>query len=214
MTSANEEIAEQQASITSLLLHHVHAPLAGGQFLRGVLPVPPSAEAVRIVTGPANTHNPGGLTAYEMPLRRGGGLLTAYDITGILRALLAETYSSPSRRIGAVMGMKLVHVELRTVTPTAATSDDDALRILRTLTFPNTEKRPTTRLRGFLFTARDRLRLYLDISNSPDVIAADVRMSGAVTALVTALPTLIREDERKKDSSDPHCSSQIDLTRW
>lgn len=208
----NEEIAEQQAGITGLLLHHVHAPFVGSWFVRGVLPVPSPAEAVRIVTGPAEAHSPTELTAYEVGLRRGDTVVTVYEFPGILRALLAGNYSS-IRAASSVMGMRLVHVEA--VSPAAPHVDDNALRILRTLTSPVTGERSTTRLRGFLFTARDRLRLYFDVHDSPEVVAADVKTSGAVTALVTALPVLIRENERKStDSSDPHCSSKMDLTAW
>ncbi|MFH8515687.1 hypothetical protein ACH4CE_11330 [Streptomyces gelaticus] len=47
------------------------------------------------------------------------------------------------------------------------------------------------------------------------MIAADVRPSGAVTALLAALPSLITEEERMVvDSSDPHCSCVVDLTYW
>ncbi|MEV0485285.1 hypothetical protein AB0I69_32310 [Streptomyces sp. NPDC050508] len=48
MTSLDEEAIEHYAHLTRLLLDHVHAPLTGGIFLRGVLPTP---DAVRMVTG-------------------------------------------------------------------------------------------------------------------------------------------------------------------
>ncbi|MET9292774.1 hypothetical protein [Streptomyces sp. NPDC003077] len=211
----DEEIAEQQADITRLLLHHIHAPLAGDQHIRGVLPVSPAAGAIRIVTGPVGACAPEELIAYEIPLRGDSDLLTAYDITGILRTLLTGTHFYPSSRIGTVMGMKLVHVELADVAPTASTAEDKALQILRTIAYPFVPERPSTRLRGFLFTGEDRLRLYLDTDDAPDTTAADVRTSGAVTALLAALPSLITEDERKaEDASDPHCSRTVDLTDW
>ncbi|MGW6634081.1 hypothetical protein [Streptomyces cyaneofuscatus] len=59
---------------------------------------------------------------------------------------------------------------------------------------PWTEEQPEPRLRGFLQRAPDRLRLYLDRGEDPDVVAAaDVRTSGALTALLAALPSLIEE---------------------
>ncbi len=99
-------------------------------------------------------------------------------------------------------------------------ADDNGLTILRSLTHPWTEEQPDPRLRGFLFLDRDRLRLYLDTEDLPGVIAADVRPSGALTALLAALPSLITEEERMTvermtvDGTDPHCSCVVDLTRW
>ncbi|WP_158080300.1 hypothetical protein [Streptomyces sparsogenes] len=47
------------------------------------------------------------------------------------------------------------------------------------------------------------------------MIAADVRPSGAITALLAALPSLITEEERMTtDATDPHCSCVMDLTHW
>ncbi|MFI6093137.1 hypothetical protein [Streptomyces sp. NPDC051218] len=217
----DEEIAEQQADITRLLLHHVQATYAGNMHIRGVLPVPAPAEAVRVVTGCANISAPGRLMAYEMPLRAGDHLLTAYDITGILRTLTAGTAGTagthlyPSDRISSVMGMTLVQVAPADAEVATLTGEDNALTILRTIADPFTEELLDPRLRGFLFLDQDRLRLYLDTHDATGVIAADVRPSGAVTALLAALPTLITEEERRvEDSTDPHCSYVVDLTSW
>lgn len=210
----HEEIAEQQADITRLLLHHIQVPLTGTQYIRGVLPAPAPAEAIRIVTGAADAYAPEHLTAYEIPLRA-DDVLTAYDITGILRTLHTGTHIYPSDCIGTVMGMTLVHVDPATVEAAASTPDDNALAILRSFAQPFTEEQPDPRLRGFLFLDPDRLRLYLDTQDAPGVIAADVRPGGAVTALVAALPSLIAEEGRMMvDGTDPHCSRVVDLTDW
>ncbi|CAL9291627.1 hypothetical protein SUDANB25_01932 [Streptomyces sp. SudanB25_2051] len=213
--SVDEEIAEQQADITGLLLHHVQAPLVGASHIRGVLPVPAPAEAVRVVTGEADAYAPDRLTAYEVPLRVNGDTLTAYDIIGILRTLHTGPHVHPGVRVGSVMGVPLVQVDPAAVEAAPPTGEDNALTILRTLTRPFTEERPDPRLRGFLFLERDRLRLYVDGRVTPWVIAADVRPSGAVTALLAALPSLITEEERRTPrGADPHCSSVVDLTGW
>ncbi|MFI1829599.1 hypothetical protein ACH41E_24615 [Streptomyces sp. NPDC020412] len=61
----------------------------------------------------------------------------------------------------------------------------------------------------------DRLRLYLDTDTAPDVFAVDVRPSGALTALVAALPSLVTEQERfEADRTDPHVTQAVDLTYW
>ncbi|MFK4183721.1 hypothetical protein ACI2L4_06835 [Streptomyces sparsogenes] len=211
----HEEIAEQQADVTRLLLHHVQAPLAGAPYIRGILPVPAPAEAVRVVTGAEASDTPEQLTAYEVPLHADSDLLTAYGIVGILRTLLTRTRIYSSDSISTVMGMTLVSVDPTSVDPAACTPDDNALTILRCIAHPFTEERPDPRLRGFLFLDQDRLRLYLDTEDIPGVIGADVRPSGAVTALLAALPSLITEEERMTaDATDPHCSCLVDLTHW
>lgn len=181
----HEEIAEQQADITRLLLHHIQASLAGAQYIRGILPAPVPAEAARVVTGAEAAYTPDQLTSYEIPLRSDGDLLTA---DGILRTLHTRTRVYSSDSISTVMGMTLVSVDPTSVDPAASTPDDNALTILRCIAHPFTEERPDPRLRGFLFLDPDRLRLYLDTEHTPGVIAADVRPSGAITALLAALP--------------------------
>ncbi|MFF8387358.1 hypothetical protein ACF053_27460 [Streptomyces kanasensis] len=212
----HEEIAEQQADITCLLLHHIQAPLPGDQYIRGVLPALESVKAIRIATGPEDAYTPDRLVAYEIPLRTDGDFITSYEIISILRALLhSGTRIYPSDRVGTVMGMTLVHVDPTTVEMAPSTPDDNALTILRSITQPFTEDQPDPRLRGFFFLDQDRLRLYLDTQDATGVIAADVRPSGAITALLAALPSLIAEEERMRvDSADPHCTRVIDLTDW
>lgn len=60
------------------------------------------------------------------------------------------------------------------------------------------------------------MRLYVDHEEDTDVVAADVRLSGAPTALLAALPPLVEERERTMldDTGDPHCSRLTDLTDW
>ncbi|AGP51808.1 hypothetical protein [Streptomyces rapamycinicus] len=60
------------------------------------------------------------------------------------------------------------------------------------------------------------MRLYVDHEEDTNVVAADVRPSNALTALLAALPSLIVEVERTVpgDIDDPHCSRLIDLTDW
>ncbi|GLF97222.1 hypothetical protein [Streptomyces yaizuensis] len=213
-----EESAEQQAEITSLLLYYIQAPFVGVSCVRGVLPSPVAADSVRIVTGEANAYaftHPGDLRVYEIPLHVNGELLTGYGVVEILRALHTGTHIVPSVRLGRVMGMPLIQVDAAAARARAAESDDRALVILRTLVHPVTEAEPDPRLLGFLCQEPDRLRLYLDTEESPVVLAADVRPSGALTALLAALPSLITEEERMTASEmDPHAAHEIDLTYW
>lgn len=209
------EIAEQQADITRMLLHHIHAPVTGTRFVRGVLPAPESAAAVRLVVGPVTAYPPDELIVYEFPLAFDDDTLNAYDVIGMLRTLSTGTHVHSGSRIGTVMGMTLVHVDPAGVEFAAETPEDNALRVLRTLAHHFIEEPPHPVLRGFLFLDRDRLRLYLDPDEVPGVIAADISLSGALTALISALPSLITEEERMVAApDDPHCARLMDLTYW
>ncbi|MEU2791190.1 hypothetical protein [Streptomyces sp. NPDC007100] len=216
MTYEHEEMVEQQADITGLLLHHVYAPLVEDQHVRGVLPVPPTAEAVRVVLGDKDEYATDRLTAYEIPLRAGNELRTPHDVAALLRTVHTGTHIYPRDRVGTVMGMTLFTVDPATVTPAPFTHDDWALTLLRCLAFPSTEEPPQTRLCGFLFLAPDRLRLYLGSEEAlTGTTAADVRPGGALTALLAALPSLLDEERLTvADADDPHCSRVVDLTDW
>ncbi|CAL9490567.1 hypothetical protein SUDANB6_03238 [Streptomyces sp. enrichment culture] len=219
MTPTYDDIAERQADIARLLLHHIHAPLPDGRFIRGVLPSPPPAADVGIVTGPQHAGSPDDLTVWEIPLRTTDDpeeLAGPNDVLGIVRALNSGTRIFSSSRVGTVMGMTLVRVDPAQVAPAGPGERDHAFTLLRTLAHPWTEEQPDPRLRGFLLRGPDRMRLYVDHEEDTGVVAADVRPSGATTALLAALPSLIEEAERTVpgDIGDPHCSRLVDLTDW
>ncbi|WP_326582497.1 hypothetical protein OG889_27985 [Streptomyces sp. NBC_00481] len=66
---------------------------------------------------------------------------------------------------------------------------------------------------GFLSTTLDTLRRYLSLPGTPGPLAADVRLSGPLTAIEASLPTLLMEKERwRKNKTDPHCWRLVDLT--
>ncbi|MGW1790045.1 hypothetical protein ACWCO0_34365 [Streptomyces tubercidicus] len=216
MTYEHDEIVEQQADITGLLLHHVYAPLIEDQHVRGVLPAPPTTGAVRVVLGDKDEYAPDRLTAYEIPLRTGDELRTPHDVAALLRTVHTGTHIYPRDRVSTVMGMTLYTVDPATVDPASFTNDDWTFTLLRCLASPSTEEYPEARLCGFLLRAPDRIRLYLDTEESlPGITAADVRPGGALTALLAALPSLLDEDRlTTTDTDDPHCSRVVDLTDW
>ncbi|WP_445395005.1 hypothetical protein ACSMX9_17360 [Streptomyces sp. LE64] len=215
MSLNRAEVVEHQAELVALLLHHVHTPFAEQAHLRGVLPGPRSAESIRIVVGPRGSVDRKDLVAYEFPLRTDGEHLTAHHLVGQLRTLLSRTRLHSGSRVGETLGMLLVPVDPRKVPVAPPVPEDEVLRMLRTLAAPLPVEAPGTRLCGFLALSEDRLRLYLSAEDFPDVIAADTRTSGAVTALLAALPSLITETERwTVDTADPHCAHLVDLTHW
>ncbi|GLF98157.1 hypothetical protein [Streptomyces yaizuensis] len=93
MNAADEdehEVEDLQTDVTRFLLGFVHAPLLGDQYVRGVLPAPEGAPAVRGVLGGRDERAPARLTADEIPLGPGTELLTPHDAVGLLRAARTE----------------------------------------------------------------------------------------------------------------------------
>ncbi|MGA4846590.1 hypothetical protein ACOBQB_10085 [Streptomyces sp. G5(2025)] len=210
-----EDMVEQQADITRLLLHHVHAPVTGTHFIRGVLPAPASSAVIRVVMGEASAYTPDELIAYEIPLQWDKEPATAQDITVVLRTLVTGTRIYSSDHITQVMGMVLVRVDPSALDPLGPTTDDRALGILRCFAQPYTEEKPGLLLCGFCFLGEDRLRLYLHAAETPEAVAVDVRPSDATTALLASLPSLLDEEQYwTDDDSDPHCTHVVNLTDW
>lgn len=208
------EIEDLQVDVAGLLLDHVYAPLLEDQHVRGVLPAPSEAPAVRVALGDRGECAPSRLTAYEIPLGAGEELRTSHDVVALLRAVHTGTHIYPSSRVTSVMGMDLYLVDPAHVKEAPFTTDDWASTLLRCLAHPS-EERPEARLRGFLFREGGLLRLYMDSDEVPGVIAADVRPGGALTALLAALPSLLGEEWRTSDAvDDPHCRYLVDLTDW
>jgi hypothetical protein len=216
MTPAHE-LLEQQAEITGLLLFYLQVPFTESTYIRGVLPAPPPAEALRIVVGPQVGQDLDEAIVHEIPLRAGADkdFLSVGDIVGLLRTLLSTTQIVSSDQVDTAMGLRIIRVDPAAVEPAAPTPADETLTVLRSLSLPYPEEEPDPRLCGFLALKHDRLRLYFASEDAPGVIAADIRTSGPTAALLAALPSLITEEERRThDDADPHCSYVVDLTNW
>ncbi|MFI9630273.1 hypothetical protein [Streptomyces sp. NPDC052042] len=205
-----QETVEHQAYLTRFLLDYTAVPLIGRTLLRGVLP---TQDAVRIVTGDPGTRTPRALVAYEIPLVDDDDEpVTAPLILGWTRTLAAGTPPNPDT---TMMGMSLIRVDTSAVEPAPPARTDHALRVLRTLAWPSVETPPSPALCGFLLTSHDGMRLYVAVEEAEGLVAADVRLTGALTALLAALPALVREEERwTVDETDPHCVRAVDFTTW
>ncbi|MGW1432816.1 hypothetical protein ACWD6K_29865 [Streptomyces sp. NPDC002431] len=209
MTGWCEDVVEQQAYLTRFLLDYTVVPLIGTTFLRGILP---TRDTVRVVIGADGTEAPGGSVAYEIPLVDDDGeAVTAPLVLGWARTLSAR---APARTDASVLGMTLVRVDTSAVEPSPPEGPDKVLRVLRTLAWPPVDAAPSPALCGFLITGESSMRLYLSVEGAGGLIAADVRLTGATTALLAALPTLVRERERWGVTDDPHCVHAVDLTDW
>ncbi|MFD9390572.1 hypothetical protein ACFWBB_07495 [Streptomyces sp. NPDC060000] len=226
------ETAHDQADLIPLLLQHLHTPLTGTSYVRGVLPAPGGADAVRVAVGPVGAESTHELTLYEFPLVVGEDCVTAYDVIGMLRTLCgpgprppgtgrspgADTRTRTRPDTDTVMGMPLVPVDPEAVPRAGETAADRGLRLLRTLVRPYCEEtdRQDPLLHGFLFLDQGRARLYFRADGLPGVTAADVRTTGALTALIAALPSLVRGEveQMTADDGDPHCARVLDVTHW
>ncbi|MET9496889.1 hypothetical protein [Streptomyces sp. NPDC006552] len=214
MNDDDQEIEDLQREVTSRLLDFVHAPLLEDQHVRGVLPSPSRAPAVRAVLGDKGDCAPHRLTAYEIPLRTGTELRTTHDVIALLRAVHTGTHIYPAGRVTSVMGMDLYLVDPAQVEAAPFTTDDWSATLLRCLARPSTAH-TRSQLRGFLFRENGLLRLYMDSDKVTGVIAADVRPGGTLTALLAALPSLLGEEWRTSDAvDDSHCRYLVDLTDW
>ncbi|MGW0871923.1 hypothetical protein ACWD3Z_15730 [Streptomyces sp. NPDC002740] len=213
----DDETVRDQADLIPLMLQHLHAPLVGTSYVRGVLPAPGGADAVRVAVGPVGAVDTGESTLYEFPLLVGEDCVTAYDVIGMLRTLCGE--GGRPAVSGTVMGMPFVPVDPAVVPRADETAADRGLRLVRTLVrsscFDENHSADPL-LHGFLLLDQDRVRLYFRADGLPGVTAADVRTTGALTALIAALPSLVGgETERMAaDGGDPHCARVLDVTYW
>ncbi|MFD9429924.1 hypothetical protein [Streptomyces sp. NPDC060002] len=136
---------------------------------------------------------------------------------GMLRTLCGE--GGRPAGTGTVMGMPLVPVDPAVVPRADETAADRGLRLVRTLVrsscFDENHSADPL-LHGFLFLDQDRVRLYLRADGPPGVTAAGLRTTGALTALIAALPSLVRGEVERMvtDAGDPHCARVLDVTFW
>ncbi|WP_060886991.1 hypothetical protein [Streptomyces caniscabiei] len=201
----HSEDREQQAAVSRLLLYHLNRPLSEGCRLLGVLPAPGT---VRIAVR-AGDHEEGITFLYEIP----HDVVAPASVPGILRTTLAGTQLYSSGDIGEVMGMTLIRLHPERITPDPESEEERTLGVLRALSGPGDDEDPF--LIGFLMRGDGLLRLYVRHPDGTRVIGTDIRPADAVTALVSALPSLVEEDERHRPSpDDPHCDLLVDLTDW
>ncbi|MGV9338369.1 hypothetical protein [Streptomyces sp. NPDC003688] len=59
------------------------------------------------------------------------------------------------------------------------------------------------------------MRLYVQRPDLPGSAGVDIRLTGAPTALIAAVPSLVEEEQHRRPSADdPHCDVLVDLTDW
>ncbi|WP_328876861.1 hypothetical protein [Streptomyces sp. NBC_00299] len=199
------EHRQQQAAVTRLLLYYLNAPIAENCRLRGVLPAP---GAVRVAVH-AGDDEEGATFHYEIP----HDAVAPYYIPGLLRTVLAGTQLYGSDDISEAMGMTVIHLHPEKITPDPEPDQGQALTALRALSDPGEDEHPF--LVGFLMLDNSLMRLYVQRPDQPGIIGADTPLTGAPTALIASLPTLIDEEQYQRPAADdPHCDLLADLTNW
>ncbi|MEU1183145.1 hypothetical protein ABZ464_37005 [Streptomyces sp. NPDC005820] len=129
----DSEDREQQAAVTRLLLYYLNAPIAEGCRLRGVLPAP---GAVRIAVHAGD--GDGATFLYGIP----HDTVAPYYIPGFLRTALAGTQLYGSSDVSEAMGMTVIRLRPKEITPDAEPEQGQALTVLRALSDPGDEEAP------------------------------------------------------------------------
>ncbi|MFI5766127.1 hypothetical protein ACIA8F_34990 [Streptomyces sp. NPDC051563] len=228
---------QRQAAATRALLRLTATPLGGGPVVRGVLPLRPHRDLVRVVVGDGAA--PTASTAYDLPLLdRNGNELPAAGLPAAVRQLIghaagdrALTSNDPSAGLGipGLPGIPVVPAETVRLVLDAHPAELDLTDALHTATTgiapsADTDNQDGLVLLGFLLLPEERARLYLAGNGLADTTGLDVRLRdrdgtaiSAITALSAALPSLIANDQLQynpSDETDPHCGEVFDLTHW
>ncbi|MFF2364869.1 hypothetical protein ACFVU0_19580 [Streptomyces sp. NPDC058122] len=85
---------------------------------------------------------------------------------------------------------------------------------MHALSNPGEDENPF--LIGFLMHGDGLLRLYVQRTDQPGIIGADIRLAETpATALIASLPSLVEEEQHRRPAlDDPHCDLLVDLTGW
>ncbi|MFF0142185.1 hypothetical protein ACFYRN_37765 [Streptomyces sp. NPDC005227] len=200
------EDREQQADITRRLLYFLNAPLVDYCRLRGVLPAP---SAVRVAIRAGDDENARDFL-YEIP----NDTVTPYYVPGLMRAVLTGPQLYSSSDVDEVMGMTLIRLRPEEIAPEPEPEQGRALTVVQALSGPGDDEDPL--LIGFLMHGDGLLRLYLQRTDRPGIIGADIRLTETpATALIASLASLVEEEQHRQPApDDPHCDLLVDLTTW
>lgn len=200
------EDREQQADITRRLLYFLNAPIVEYCRLRGVLPTP---GAVRVAIRAGDDENARDFL-YEIP----NDTVTPYYVPGLLRSVLTGPQLHSSSDVEEVMGMTLIRLSPEEIAPEPEPEQGRALTAVQALSGPGDDEDPF--LIGFLMHGGGLLRLYVQRTDRPGIIGADIRLTETpATALIASLASLVEEEQyRQPAPDDPHCDLLVDLTNW
>ncbi|MFI2669746.1 hypothetical protein ACH5AU_09350 [Streptomyces albidoflavus] len=204
------EVATAQARVAGRLLDVLLDPVQADTYVRGVLPAPDGAPAVRVVTGTSAA----GLedaSLWQVPLPVGEPDPGEW-VLGVLTGLFAQpVILLPASRLTHVSGLPMVDVDPREVVPGASTAHHRTLPLLRGLAAPAPAGEPDVRLRGFWLTGDSELRIYLQPAGRP-AEAGPVAVDVAREADAASVRRAVSGEERHTPLlGDPHCTGHLDL---
>ena len=223
-----EGLTRLQAALVRGMLRFTASPLGGGPVVRGVLPLPDTRGAGRVVVWDGD--DLGTSVAYDLPLLDGhGDNIPATTLAAALRKAVRQSTRTPQAtagRDGHGIPLAAPSDELQQLLEGDAEFDlTDALHAAAAGISPPVEgPDEELRLLGFLLLDHRSARLYVTGEGLSDVVGLDVSLrdeEGAVavgiTGLAAALPALIADDQLQynpSDAVDPYCSAVFDLTHW
>ncbi|MFD7678666.1 hypothetical protein [Streptomyces sp. NPDC060187] len=169
----------------------------------------PAPGAVRVAIRAGDDENARDFL-YEIP----NDIVTPYYVPGLLRAVLTGPQLYSSSDVDDVMGMTLIRLRPEEIAPQPEPEQGRALTVVQALSGPGDDEDPL--LIGFLMHGDGLLRLYLQRTDRPGIIGADIRLTETPdTALIASLASLVEEEQyREPAPDDPHCDLLVDLTNW
>lgn len=210
------QVAAVQAAVTGHMVLHTQAPIAKKLRVRGVLPSPGGAPAVRIAVGARKANVRDLQAVYELPLLRKKKTLTPWQAVGLVRQEAGAVRLYSNAQVSTVLGTPLIRLTGKPSTKDRL--EDRAHTLLTTLTHPtpapeDLEQEPTL-LVGFLYLPKGRMRLYVRHQDAPDAaIGCDVRLAEAGPAVTAEVLCRSQEHElHRPPGNDPHCTAVVNLT--
>ena len=209
------EVAVAQADMVGHMIRYTQAPIVKKTRIRGVLPAPDHAPAVRIAVGGKKATVADLDTVYEIPLVREDEELTPWEAVGRVRHEAGGLRIYSSSQVDTVFGKPLIG--LREPGSAKERLEDRAYSLLTVLNGPSPSdedrEKAQTLLVGFLYLAEGRMRLYVRDQADADVVACDVRLEEAGPAVTAEVFSRSRERELfEEPGDDPHCAAVVDLT--
>lgn len=209
------EVAVAQADVTGHLILYTQAPIVKKMRVRGVLPGPGGAPAVRIALGGRKATVGDLLTIYEIPLFQQDEPLLPWEAVSRVRHEAGEVRFYSGSQVGNVLDTPLIR--LSEDVPGKERLEDRAHTLLTALSCPapgyEEQEKAESLLVGFLYLSEDRMRLYVRHQGDPDVVGCDVRLAEAGPAVIAEV--FARSQERElfaEPEDDPHCTAVLDLT--
>jgi hypothetical protein len=208
------EVAVAQADVTGHMIRYTQAPIVKKLRVRGVLPAPHQAPAVRIALGKRAADVRDLFIIYQVPLSQQDEMLSPWDAVSRVRHEAGDVRFYSSGQVETVLGTPLIR--LSEDVPCEERPEDLAYALLTTLNCPapgdEEREKAESLLVGFLYLGEGRMRLYVRNQDDPDVVGCDVRLAEAGPAVIAEVFPRSQERELfEEPGDDPHCAAVVNL---